>query len=60
MFTSFLGSAVFGEQPFLSSAQWTALRNDSNGAAPYQNLSYLTRLHRVPATADFDEAAKFI
>jgi aminopeptidase YwaD len=49
-----------GQQPFLSSSQWVALRDEANGAAPYENLRYLTRLHRVPATAEFDEAAAFI
>src|SRR5438270_10863621 len=48
------------QEPFLPSAQWIALRNESNGAAPYENLRYLTRLHRVPATAEFDQAAQFM
>ena len=57
----FLSSVLaFGQQAFLSSSQWVALRDESNGAAPYENLRYLTRLHRVPATAEFDEAAAFI
>ncbi len=49
-----------GQQPFLAAPQWTALRDESNGAAPYENLRYLTSLHRVPATADFDQAAQFV
>ena len=53
-------SSAFAQQPFLSPAQWTALRDESNGAAPYENLRYLTGLHRVPATADFDQAAQFV
>ena len=40
--------------------QWTALRDESSGSAPYENLRYLTTLHRVPATAEFDQAAQFI
>ena len=48
------------QQPFLTARQWTTLRDESNGAAPYENLRYLTTLHRVPATAQFDQAAEFI
>jgi aminopeptidase YwaD len=51
---------AFGQQPFLNVHQWTELRDESSGAAPYENLRYLTRLHRVPATPEFDQAAQFI
>src|SRR6202795_4567173 len=51
---------AFAQQPFLDAQQWTTLRDESNGAAPYENLRYLTTLHRVPATAQFDQAANFI
>ena len=51
---------AFAQQPFLNASQWTALRDESNGAAPYENLRYLTGLHRVPATSDFDLAAQFV
>jgi aminopeptidase YwaD len=51
---------AFTQQPFLDAHQWTTLRDESSGAAPYENLRYLTTLHRVPATADFDQAAQFI
>jgi aminopeptidase YwaD len=51
---------ALGQQPFLSVPQWIALRDESSGAAPYENLRYLTGLHRVPATADFDQAAQFV
>ena len=51
---------AFGQQPFLDAHQWTALRDESNGAAPYENLRYLTGLHRVPATPEFDQAAQFV
>ncbi|MGA3087830.1 MAG: M28 family peptidase [Terriglobales bacterium] len=37
-----------------------ALRDESGGAASYENLRYLTGLHRVPATPEFDEAAQFV
>ena len=55
-----LTTHVLGQQPFLNDHQWTALREESSGAAPYENLRYLTGLHRVPATADFDQAAQFV
>ena len=58
--TLFPAGPAFAQQPFLTAAQWTALRDESNGAAPYENLRYLTTLHRVPATAQFDQAASFI
>src|ERR1700692_1279879 len=51
---------AFAQQPFLDAQQWTALRDESNGSAPYENLRYLTTLHRVPATPEFDQAAQFI
>jgi aminopeptidase YwaD len=51
---------AFGQEPFLNVHQWTALRDESNGAAPYENLRYLTGLHRVPATPEFDQAAQFV
>src|SRR6266404_2681902 len=51
---------VLSQEPFLSKPQWTAIRNESSGAAPYENLRYLTTLHRVPATPEFDQAAQFM
>jgi aminopeptidase YwaD len=51
---------AFAQEPFLSTTQWTSIRNESSGAAPYENLRYLTGLHRVPATSDFDQAAQFV
>ena len=53
-------ASAAAQQPFLPAKQWVALRNESSGAAPYENLRYLTTLHRVPATTDFDQAAQFI
>ncbi len=52
--------SALAQQPFLPARQWTALRDESSGAAPYENLRYLTGLHRVPATAEFDQAAQFM
>jgi aminopeptidase YwaD len=51
---------AFAQQPFLGVREWTALRDESSGAAPYENLRYLTGLHRVPATVAFDQAAQFV
>jgi aminopeptidase YwaD len=59
-FVAFTTLCAFGQQPFLDSRQWTALRDESSGAAPYENLRYLTGLHRVPATPEFDQAAQFV
>lgn len=36
------------------------MREEASGLAPYENLRNLTRLHRVPATPEFDQAADFI
>jgi len=55
-----LSNVANAQQPFLTTGQWTALRDESNGAVPYENLRYLTTLHRVPATSQFDQAANFI
>ena len=51
---------ALAQQPFLSSEQWVKLRDEASGAAPYENLRFLTGLHRVPATAEFDQAAEFV
>jgi aminopeptidase YwaD len=60
LFVGFSTLCVFAQQPFLTATQWGALRDESNGAAPYENLRYLTGLHRVPATPEFDQAAQFV
>jgi aminopeptidase YwaD len=52
--------AAWAQRPFLSDAEWSALRHEAGGAAPYENLRALTRLHRVPATAEFDQAANYM
>src|ERR1700674_5710843 len=52
--------SAFAQRPFLGVREWTALRDESSGAAAYENLRYLTGLHRVPATAAFDQAAQFM
>ncbi len=49
--------AAWAQHPFLSDSDWSALRHEASGASPYENLRALTRLHRVPATAEFDQAA---
>jgi hypothetical protein len=51
---------AFAQQPFLTEQQWDALRDEANGAAPFENLRALTGLHRVPATPQFDQAADFM
>jgi len=51
---------TWAQRPFLSETQWSDLRDEASGAAPYENLRGLTRLHRVPATSEFDQAANFI
>src|SRR6266446_8961249 len=56
----FVTTLGLAQQPFLPSEQWVKLRDEASGAAPYENLRYLTRLHRVPATAEFDQAAQFM
>ena len=55
-----LGSPVLAQEPFLSSSQWSLLREEASGSAPYENLRYLTGLHRVPGTQGFEQAARFI
>ncbi len=52
--------AAWAQHPFLSDAEWSNLRHEASGSAPYENLRALTRLHRVPATPEFDQAANFI
>jgi aminopeptidase YwaD len=49
-----------GEQPILPESQWSLLRSEASGTAPYENLRALTRLHRVPATPEFDQAADLV
>lgn len=48
------------QTPFLSLSEWTSIRDEASGSAPYENLRYLTGLHRVPATEAFDRAAEFM
>ena len=54
------GIFAVGQEPFLSPKTWLALRNESSGAVPYENLRYLTGLHRVPSTPEYDQAAQFV
>ncbi|MEO7206489.1 MAG: M28 family peptidase [Steroidobacteraceae bacterium] len=53
-------SAAWAQHPFLSDTDWSNLRDEASGSAPYENLRALTRLHRVPATPEFDQAANFV
>ena len=55
-----LSTLAFAQQPFLTTPQWNVLRDEASGAAPYENLRYLTTLHRVPATPDYEKAAQFM
>jgi len=48
------------QEPLLSAQQWSLIREEVNGISPYENLRYLTGLHRVPGTAAFGQAAQFI
>src|SRR5271168_1514081 len=54
------GCLLYAQQPFLGETQWAEMRNETSGSAPYENLRSLTRLHRVPATPEFDQAAAFM
>ena len=58
--TAFQSIPSWAQMPFLSQSQWAALRHEASGSAPYENLRALTRLHRIPATLEFDAAAEFI
>src|SRR3984885_9420456 len=51
---------AWAQHPFLSETQWSAIRMEASGTAPYENLRALSRLHRVPATPEFDQAAELI
>ncbi len=57
---AFTALCAFAQQPFLEARQWTTLRDEASGAAPYENLRYLTGLHRVPTTAAYEQAAQFV
>src|SRR5271154_5322278 len=59
-FVALTSLCAFCQQPFLNTAQWASLRDESSGAVPYENLRYLTTLHRVPATPEFEQAAQFV
>src|SRR3984957_2310519 len=54
------GCPLDAQQPFLAEAQWVHMRDEASGIAPFENLRNLTRLHRVPATTEFDQAAEFV
>src|SRR5450755_4780280 len=54
------GCPLDAQQPFLAEAQWVQMRDEASGIAPFENLRNLTRLHRGPATTEFDQAADFL
>src|SRR3984957_1446999 len=54
------GCPLDAQQPFLAEAQWVHMRDEASGIAPFENLSNLTRLHRGPATTEFDQAAECV
>jgi hypothetical protein len=60
LFLCFLCLSATAQEPFLSSSQWRSLSAETSGAAAYENLRYLTALHRVPGTPAFEQAAQFI
>lgn len=51
---------AWAQHPFLSDSDWSALRREASGTSPYENLRALTRLHRVPGTPEFDQAANYM
>jgi aminopeptidase YwaD len=55
-----LCGGAWAQQPFLTDQQWGTLREEASGSAPFENLRVLSGLHRVPATAQFDQAADFV
>ena len=52
--------AAAAQEPLMDRAEWTAIRDQATGSAPYENLRALTRLHRVPGTIEFDQAAAYV
>jgi aminopeptidase YwaD len=53
-------SSAAAQEPFLSPTAWNLIRDEASGAVPYENLRFLTGLHRVPATPEYDQAAAFV
>jgi aminopeptidase YwaD len=56
----FIAISATAQEPFLSANTWSLLRDEASGSVPYENLRYLTGLHRVPATPEYDQAAAFV
>ena len=48
------------QEPLMKQREWTAIREQASGSAPYENLRALTRLHRIPGTVEFDQAADYV
>lgn len=55
-----VSGSLLAQRPFLTDGQWTSMRDEASGVAPYENLRVLTGLHRVPATPAFDQAAELM
>ena len=60
LFVLLTAISATAQEPFLSPKIWNLIREESSGAAPYENLRFLTGIHRVPATPEYDRAAAFI
>src|ERR1700743_159362 len=60
LLTALQAPSAWAQRPFLPDSDWSGLRAEGSGASPYENLRALTRLHRVPATAEFDQAADYV
>lgn len=58
LFVAGLGARA--QEPLLPPEQWSMLRAEATGSAPYDNLRLLTTLHRVPGTPQFEQAAGFV
>jgi hypothetical protein len=56
----FVWVSARAQEPLLAPSQWKLIREESSGTAAYENLRYLTGLHRVPGTAAFEQAAQFV
>ena len=53
-------TTVAAQEPLMDRAEWMAIREQASGSAPYESLRALTRLHRVPGTPEFDQAAEYV
>src|ERR1700742_4576570 len=60
LLTALQAPSAWAQRPFLPDSDWSAQRQEASHPPPYENLRALTRLHRVPATAEFDQAADYV